>query len=229
MLSGRSACVTLRLAATATRRDGRWRRSRRGAVHDCAEGARRMPPIGERTRRGRAPRRMASQSHAVGVRPASSRGRRPERFGTAQLGSSTVLGDLASRWSMRAVGEPLEQAVAVVVEVRARQAGSATASAQKSSTSARQLRVGDRVGTVSRPVRLPSEGEEGWAPLSSQSLRCSHGSMSSTKRAPALSQRGRPAGKSPASTQSVNGSVTTGAVGQPVAVRRADVRRRDGA
>src|SRR4051795_11427821 len=42
--------------------------------------------------------------------------------------------------------------------------------------------------------------------------------MSSTKRAPALSQWGRPEGKSPASTQSVKGSVTTGTASErPVA------------
>ena len=49
-----------------------------------------------------------------------------------------------------------------------------------------------------------------WAPLSSHSLRFSHGSRSSTKRAPAVSHAGRPAGKSPERTQSENGSVTTG-------------------
>ena len=65
-----------------------------------------------------------------------------------------------------------------------------------------------------RPFRVPrarpANARMLWAPLSSQSLRFSQGSRSSTKRAPAVSQAGRPAGKSPARTQSENGSVTTG-------------------
>ena len=56
------------------------------------------------------------------------------------------------------------------------------------------------------------------APFSSQSFRDSYGRTSSTKRAPADSQCGRPAGNAPSSTQSAYGSVTTGAASShPVA------------
>ncbi|GGL04310.1 hypothetical protein GCM10012284_43670 [Mangrovihabitans endophyticus] len=84
-----------------------------------------------------------------------------------------------------------------------RQAGSAAASA-----------------TVSWPRALAAYASSECAPLSSNSLRCSYGVTSATNRAPALAQSGRPAGKSPLSTHSAYGSVTTGAASSwPVASR----------
>jgi len=59
-------------------------------------------------------------------------------------------------------------------------------------------------------------------PLSSASLRFSNGTTSSTMRAPAASQAGRPAGNSDWMTHSLNGSVGTGeASSKPVAARTA--------
>src|SRR3984957_20093642 len=69
--------------------------------------------------------------------------------------------------------------------------------------------------TASATVACPSSGavyaKSEWAPLRSQSLRLSNGMTSATKRAPASSHRGLPAGKRPESTHSEKGSVTTGA------------------
>ena len=70
---------------------------------------------------------------------------------------------------------------------------------------------------VSCPRALAAYASSECPPLSSSSLRVSCGVMSATNRAPAASHAGRPAGKSPLSTHSVNGSVTTGtASSQPV-------------
>ena len=60
------------------------------------------------------------------------------------------------------------------------------------------------------PRMLPAYASSEWEPLSSQSLRCSNGVTSSTTRAPASSQRGRPAGNRPVMTHSWKGSVATG-------------------
>ena len=78
------------------------------------------------------------------------------------------------------------------------------------SSQLRQVSSATASATVWWPRAEPAYASSECPALSSHSLRCSYGAMSPVNVAPASSQRGRPPGKSPLSTHSLNGSVTTG-------------------